>query len=160
MHRIQPLDHKINSIIISWYSHMISHFTKLIDKVVVLKGHCILLLHHAYWLYQPPHLNVLLYMCKFRVLWLVFATIANCFCYNGGTCVYPNECACTPRWTGTRCETREWITWRTPRGIVSEVPYNVGCKVVHSYWLYTTLTLSYLPWWVPEWWTVCETRHM
>ena len=52
------------------------------------------------------------------------------------------------------------ITWPTPRGIISEVPYNVWFKVVHSYRLYTTLTLSYLLWRVPEWWTVCETRHM
>ena len=26
-------------------------------------------------------------------------------CQNGGTCQYPNSCACTQGWTGVACET-------------------------------------------------------
>ena len=52
--------------------------------------------------YDLPSYRI--YFCVSLVVY-----IANCTngCHNGGTCILPEVCTCTPGWTGINCESGE-----------------------------------------------------
>ena len=57
---------------------------------ILLKHYCNIwtYIHGAMYIYQ-----------------LLLITAVCSVCYNGGTCVAPNDCRCTGGWTGNTCNT-------------------------------------------------------